>query len=232
MSAVRDEVPEEARYEVKYAAREVEVNRVLNWLLLHPAGFRVAHPDRQINNVYFDTHDYAALDEKLAGTSSRNKLRYRWYGEQLLPAAGTLELKCRRNAFGWKLNHYVTTAPQSTATWPSFIRELRLGATPVMRRWLDENPVVVMINRYQRRYFESADGRVRATIDTGLATWDQRFGPRPNVDRPAPLARSVVLELKFGRHDRDFAAACMRNVPIRVSAHSKYALAVEAIGAT
>jgi hypothetical protein len=224
-------VPTDARYEVKFAADARDLPRVLHWLRMHPAGFRKSYPDRRVNNVYFDTLDYAAFDEKLAGVSNREKLRYRWYGTTALPAAGVLELKCRRNMFGWKLVRNVPQPPDVTGTWRSIVASLRELLPADCHTWLNDNPMPVMINRYDRRYFESGGGRVRATVDTGLVALDQRFKPHPNVDRTAPLGRTVVLELKFGRDDRDHAAEVMHDVPIRVSAHSKYTLAVEAIAA-
>lgn len=228
MSIAPIEVPASARYEVKFAAREQELDRVLHWLRLHPAAFAERYAPRRVNNVYFDTHDYAAFAEKLAGVSERSKLRYRWYGGAALPDVGVLERKCRRNVFGWKQAFEVAAAPRAS-TWPEFAGALRDAVPAAARHLLAEHPVVVMINRYDRRYFESADGRVRATVDTGLVALDQRLDPRPNVDRAAPLTPRVVLELKFARDDRDLAAEHMRDVPFRVSAHSKYALAVVAL---
>lgn len=230
MNAPSEPVSAPMRYEVKFAAAGSHLDRVLAWLRLHPAGFRTAHPDRRVHNVYFDSHDYAAVDEKLAGDSARHKLRYRWYGERALPDAGVLELKCRRNTYGWKLQHPVAAAPACSA-WPAFVRALRAGLPVGPRGWLDEHPAVVLINRYERRYFVSADGRVRMTVDTGLAAYDQRLRARPNTTHAAPMPDQLVLECKFARADRELAVACLGDVPIRVSAHSKYALAVAAIGA-
>lgn len=231
MNAPSLDVPESARHEVKFATGEGELERVLHWLRMHPAGFASPYPARIVNNVYFDTFDYRAVDEKLAGTSARRKLRYRWYGAALLPQAGVLELKCRHNVFGWKLACPVPHAPEPSDSWAGIVAALRRAVSPEGRVWLAEHPATVLINRYLRRYFLSADGRVRATVDTGLVALDQRYKPRPNVDRPAPSVRRLVLELKFARDDRDRAAELMADVPIRVSPHSKYTLAVEAIAA-
>ena len=39
------------------------------------------------------------------------------------------------------------------------------------------------MNRYEREYFVSGDGRVRATIDTRQRAYDQRYGAAEHVVR-------------------------------------------------
>ena len=72
----------EERHEVKFAAYATAIRGMLrHWLHMHPAGFFSPYPERQVNNVYFDTWDYRAYAENLAGVSERSKVRYRWYGD-------------------------------------------------------------------------------------------------------------------------------------------------------
>ena len=70
----------ELRHEVKFAAYAIEYESLCHWLRMHPSGFVKSYPDRQVNNVYFDSWDYRAFAENLAGISQRSKVRYRWYG--------------------------------------------------------------------------------------------------------------------------------------------------------
>ena len=57
------------RHEVKFAAYVIDYADLRHWLHMHPAGFRPAYPDRRVNNIYFDTWDYRAYAENLAGVS-------------------------------------------------------------------------------------------------------------------------------------------------------------------
>jgi len=223
-------VPEDARFEIKFVGYSVLYDTLVNWLQLHPIGFRVPYPDRQVNNVYFDTYDYDAYAENLSGASARTKVRYRWYGQSQTPASGTLEVKRKRNYFGWKLRynvHYLRYAPK--ASWHD-IRRAMVEQVPIeAKHWLDTNPLPVLINRYYRNYFVSADGKVRATIDTHQQVWDQRFTSRPNFNHRASSADTLVVEFKFDRKDQHLANQTLQGIPLRVSRHSKYVNGTRAI---
>lgn len=224
------QVPEDARLEIKFAAYEVELHRLLHWLRLHAAGFFVPFPNRHVNNIYFDTHHHAAFAENLSGASSRTKVRYRWYGQSVPPDAGVLEVKRKRNYFGWKLRYPVENAPYTEdASWQEIHNLLRGQLPHAGKVWLQSNPVPVLINRYYRRYFLSSNGKVRATVDTRQAVWDQRFKPYPNFDHRANLPRTLVVEFKFARNDRNYASSLLQGMPLRVSRHSKYINGVRVI---
>ena len=221
----------EERHEVKFAAYATELARLEHWLLLHPFGFIQPYPDRRINNVYFDTFDYRAYADNLAGVSERNKVRYRWYGDSAGPAAGQLEIKQKRNHFGWKQRFPVAEAPYSgTEGWRAIRENIRRQLPQAGRLWLDQNPLPVMINRYDRRYFATPDNRIRATIDIHQCYYDQRNGDVPNFSRRAIAMDTLVMEFKFARGDRQEAVRLLETVPLRIGRHSKYMNAVNAIG--
>ena len=223
-------VPEHGRREIKFVAYEVHYHTLLQWLGLNAAGFVAPYPDRSVNNVYFDTYDYPAFSDNLFGASSRTKVRYRWYGNSLGPDAGTLEIKCKRNAFGWKLRYPVAKAPyEPSADWRGVRQALLEQLPPDGRRTLNANPFPVLINRYYRKYFLSADGKVRATVDTRQAVMDQRFKPHPNLTHRANLPHTLVVEFKFDRRDWKLASSVLQGIPLRVSRHSKYINGVRAI---
>ncbi len=223
-------IPDDARLEIKFASYEVHQQDLLHWLNFHSAGFKRPYPDRDVNNVYFDTYGTDGYVQNLSGASSRIKLRYRWYGQSIEPSAGTLEVKCKRNYFGWKLRF---ACPQFEAgpndDWLDIRRSLKQQVPLAGRIWLDYHPVPVLINRYHRKYFVSADEKVRITVDTRQSVWDQRMKSVPNYNRAANLPRSLVVEIKFGRPDRDLAVDIIQGIPLRVSRHSKYINGMRAI---
>lgn len=222
---------DEERHEVKFAAYVIEYDRLRHWLRLHPEGFISAYPDRQVNNVYFDTFDYRAYAENLAGVSERSKVRYRWYGDSSGPAAGTLEVKQKKNHFGRKQRFAVATPPwRAGRGWREVRRELRAGLPAAGRLWLDSNPLAIMLNRYRREYYCTADGAVRVTIDTRQQVFDQRYGDVLNLERPAVMQDTLVVEFKFSRDDRQRAVAMLQGFPLRIGRHSKFMNAARAIG--
>jgi hypothetical protein len=224
------QVPENARLEIKFVSQAVEYHKLLSWLQSHPAGFSAPFPPRPVNNVYFDTHCYSAFTENLMGVSARTKVRYRWYGASIEPDTGVLEIKRKRNYFGWKLHYKVPDKPGTQGlSWREIRQNLREHLSQEGRVWFDANPFPIIINRYHRLYFLSADGRIRATVDTKQAVWDQRFKPYPNYSHRANLPNSMVIEFKFNREHRDYASGVLQGMPLRVSRHSKYINGVRAI---
>lgn len=218
------------RYEVKFAAYAVQYPMLRQWIRMHPEAFGVAYPDRNINNVYFDTWDYRAYAENLAGVSDRSKLRYRWYGDSAGPGVGVLELKLKRNRFGTKERYDVDEAPwEPGLDWLQIRERIRQQVSFAGRLHLDQNPLPVMLNRYVRQYFCSANGKVRMTVDREQRHYDQRLGRFPNFSQLAIRPDSLVLEVKFARTSRREAEVILRDVPFRVTRHSKYMNAVRAI---
>jgi len=223
-------VPEGSRQEIKFVTNLRDADVVYQWLRLHPLAFTEAYPMRIVHNIYFDTYEYSAYAENLAGVSDRTKVRYRWYGDSLLPQAGKLEIKQKRNQFGWKLLYKVNDlATNEQTTWKQIRQSIRSQIDHEGALWLDQNPWAVMINHYRRYYYLSACGRIRVTLDFDQMVWDQRKGPRPNVRLKANLPETVVVECKFDRKERDLATQVLNGLPIRVARHSKYMNAVTAI---
>ena len=224
-------IPKDTRIEVKFVAPEVVYPNVLAWLLSRQVMFRKSYPDRWVNNVYFDSYDLQAYEGNLSGISQRIKVRYRWYGLSAAPDVGTLEVKMRRNNFGWKKHFIVEQAPYfDNARWDDIRNLISEQVCKEGETWLQENPQPVLINRYHRCYFESNDKAIRATIDCKQAVWDQRYHSRPNFTRRAhSLPRMMVLELKFPREIREQITQFVNTCPIRMSRNSKYVNGVRSL---
>jgi len=224
-----DEIPDDARYEVKFVAEPHRYHELALWIRLHPAGFRTAYPPRQINNVYFDTEDLDAYAENLTGASARSKVRLRWYAATDAPEAPRIEVKRRRNHLGWKLTYPGCALDLAREPWRPILARLRRSLPPAGRPWLDAQPAPVLINRYLRQYFESSDGQVRATLDFRQSVYDQRFRSRPNLRFQADIPDTVVVEVKFHRSQHALGSRAIAGIPIRVSRNSKYVIGLHSI---
>ena len=77
------------------------------------------------------------------------------------------------------------------------------------------------------RYWQ-VDGRIRVTLDSDNAVYDQA-GPRPNLTRRTPGGGTAVLEGKAAWRDRDLLELVLQHFPYRVSRNSKYLNGVDAI---
>ena len=221
--------PDSARYEVKFVASPLLHRRVEHWIRLRPDGFFSPYPDRLVNNVYFDNFDFFAYEENLVGTSSRTKVRLRWYGDTWTPDACTLELKRRRNMLGWKISHRTGPLDFSTDSWREIRAKLRRELPDSARFWLDANPQPVLINRYRRQYFESSDRKVRLTLDLDQQVYSQTTGLRPNRSRKTNLPATLVVECKFASEDRRRGIETIQGLSLRVGRNSKYVIGVQSL---
>jgi hypothetical protein len=223
-------VPESARLEIKFVSYEINFHEILQWLHLHDIGFHEHHSPRIVHNIYFDTPDYETFEINLAGVSSRFKVRYRWYGEELEPDKGTLEIKCRRNNYGWKESFKIKDRIyQPDLTLRQFSSNLIDALPPEGKKWFMNYSLPILLNQYRRRYFVSFDNKLRVTFDTKLAVWDQRFKPYLNIKNKGNMSNIMVMEVKFDPQDKDLASHFMHGLPLRNSRHSKYVSGIFAI---
>lgn len=226
-------IPENARLEIKFVSSKTNLNTIKTWITLHPANFISPFPNRQVNNIYFDSYDYAAYEENLSGASGRAKVRYRWYGNSIAPSAGALEVKRKRNYFGWK-NSYKVQPPvlsHNNASWHIIRSDIRKQLPNDGKLWFDSYPFPVLINRYYRRYFVTSDQKIRATLDSDQKVFDQRYSSTLNHSKESKSPQTIILEIKFARQNRDLAIQIVKDLPIRISRHSKYMVGVNAITA-
>ncbi len=216
-------VPAETRCEIKFVAPELEYHRLLHWLSQHPYCFYQEYPDRQVNNIYFDSLDFQSYKDNISGASSRLKVRYRWYGSSVEPAQGALEIKCKRNQYSWKLIYdFKNTIDLGEGDWPQIRKALSRHLPSEAKKWVDTHPVPILLNRYQRKYFRCKHEKIRVTLDTVIRVYDQTRKPYPNLTFQTNMPRIFVMEVKFPRELRNKASEIIRDIPIRVSRHSKY----------
>lgn len=201
------------RYERKYHIEQLDAQQVAQIVRGLPAGFRTAYPDRQVNNIYFDTPQLTCFQDNIDGVSKRQKFRARWYGEDVLKIEqAQLEIKYKDNALGGKL-HYDLEA-------------FELGGLAGLTKQVNElvphqfalSPS--LLNSYNRAYYETLCGRFRLTIDSDLRYHGIRHSPR--FSRYQIRERAIILELKYDEGHEEAAAELCRFLPFRLSKNSKY----------
>jgi hypothetical protein len=224
MNKMRKNVSEpEWRYERKMLPAGTDPASVEHRIRLHPAGFREVYPPREVNNLYLDTLGRADFYEHVQGVSSRCKTRIRWYGPLNGPIErATLELKIKRGVVGCKESYPVAGFALSHAADADTLRsELsELPAPAAVRAAVDLRRPSLM-NRYARRYYLSADGLVRLTLDTKLQYYDPRDPLRP-LAHPVRDTRAQVIELKYAPDHAAEAAEIVNRLPFRITRCSKY----------
>jgi len=216
------------RREIKYVANEMFIIQICSWLETSRLGLRKQFPDRVVNNIYYDTHDYDAYADNLDGISKRTKLRYRWYGLSPTPVAGRIELKKRVNAYGAK-EFYSVDLDKEILIHSELFQSIRGSAPPEWDALLDFYSVPVIYNRYHRSYYISQCKRVRVTFDRKHDVMDQRMSGFINTRKKANAPQYIVVEVKFTPDLTDYVSSMVADIPMRISRNSKYINAVNSV---
>ena len=222
---------EPLRYELKFVALPTEASHILQWLRAHRLAFRESYQPRRVNSVYFDSLEYSDYAETIEGMSGRSKVRLRWYGKHTSEITGQLELKNKRNFLSWKLKYELVAPISLDESWNRITETLRRNLARAGLPWLIERPQPVIMNCYMRRYFETRDGSIRATIDTDQEVYDQRYGTRPNLRRRTPISPATILEVKAPPELAPEVGAALASLRLRVTRNSKYCQALQYVSA-
>ena len=216
-----------SRYEIKFVTESFHYHNILNWLNQHNSYLKIEYPDRQVNNIYFDSYSHNSYCENIYGSSIKSKVRFRWYGSSEEPKIGSLEIKCKRNQLNWKLIYKIQEDIQKNGgNWKSIQSEIRRQVPVEGRKWMEMNPLPILINRYKRKYLVSRDKKIRVTLDSDLKIYDQSRKPTPNYCLKSNLPEVVVMEIKFSGNLREHFAQAFRDIPWRSSRFSKYVAGV------
>lgn len=213
----------ERRYELKLVTPETGLSVVRSWIRLHPEGFRTAFPPRRVNSIYLDTPGYRNLSENLAGVPDRQKLRLRWYGEvNDVVENPMLEMKIKEANMGHKKQEKLDHSLDLGRTWSEILAGVKTAVSPSFLPILKQHNQPTIINSYQREYYVTPDGEVRLTLDFDQCVFDQRLSMMPNVKRPLPIEKELVIELKAPPEQTERLTDIMGRFPLLRSRNSKY----------
>jgi hypothetical protein len=220
------------RYELKLTCAAHYLAQARAWIRLHPEVFRVAYAPRTVHNLYLDTPELNSFNANRAGMPDRQKLRLRWYGEQgvggdkrnkrSLVAEPVLELKYKMNLLGGKQQQALACELDWQRPYSELLATVKKAAGPQWQQWLTTATQPTLINYYQREYYITVDGAIRATLDYAQVIFDQRLQPYPNLSRPIPLTDFVVIELKATPEHIERLQEAVGRFPIPRSRNSKY----------
>jgi hypothetical protein len=216
----------EPRYEVKMLCAESAAPAVLAELRIATSGLRATYAPRVVQSIYLDTHGGRAVADNLAGVSDREKIRFRWYGEDACTVRGQLECKRRSNMLGNKLVASLAAPIEVRGVHRvAFMRALRAASPPEWRERLGAHLEPAQWIRYWRAYFATADGEVRVTVDRDLQAFDLRNAWVLRDDRPTPVPRVLIVECKAPIAQRGRIEALLQELPLQVDKCSKFILA-------
>jgi len=217
------------RYERKFLPDRLSPSAAEASLKLHPALFARAFPERTVNNIYLDSPDLRHYLNHLNGAAERLKVRIRWYGTPLggIPRP-VLELKHKRGDVGHKQSYPLPPLSFQNGFCPDAVRAiLRDADLPDLARSQVLCLEPLLFNSYQRRYFCSADGRYRVTLDFNLKFARPRRGLRLPPEAFHPFT-GLILELKYAPEDAPGVESITNRFPFRLTRFSKYVAGIDA----
>jgi len=219
-----------SRFERKMRVTHAERHFLEALIRNHAARFTEAFPSRSIHNLYFDTPLQTFYRDHVNGVPERHKVRIRWYGDADHDrGALQLEIKSKK---GWIVQKSCWALPNfeseglldlsivsklvERSDCPRLVCELIRGLEPAL------------INRYQRRYYRSGDGKVRVTIDDDLCYF-RPFG-RLGRSMEGYADDAVIVEIKFDSRHAAAGRAVSEAFPIPLQKNSKYITGMELLG--
>ena len=214
------------RYERKFVISKLSPADIELLIRCHPAIFSEIFYKRAINNVYLDTVRLRHYQDSVTGVSSRRKIRIRWYGDICRTAgSANLEVKSKNGLLVLKHSYPIKTFALNSDL-RCLQRALSESELPVMM--MDELTHLrpSLFNRYQRKYFLSADRAFRITLDTELVFM------RPDHLHPSFFSHwkqrwNSILELKYSLGLEDEVTTIANFFPFRMTKSSKYAEGIE-----
>ena len=210
------------RYEKKFVVVDQSISEVEAVIKSNPFLFRSIYHERQVNNIYFDTPKFDYFYDNVNGNSRRKKIRVRWYGDLFGEIdRPVIEAKIKSGDLGTKrarkINGFLIPKQFSISSFESLMRQFGQEESELLLHGCRPT----LVNSYIRRYYLSADGRFRVTLDRDLKYYRIGFSSTSTL---APLTdrRKLILELKYDQANYDSAREITKYFPYRLNKNSKY----------
>lgn len=182
--------------------------------------FYSTYPNRRINSLYFDNHQYEYLTDSIEGNSLRTKKRIRWYGQSKDKCTGTLEIKRKQGYLSWKESYKESHILNTCSTeWKDFILQKKNQSLP-HHELLNLKPKSIVC--YDRSYYCSFDRKIRITVDQNITTFDQFKFYSPNFTNSRKLFATIIIEIKIDKENSRLLRSVIKELPFSPKRFSKY----------
>jgi hypothetical protein len=220
---------ENYRYERKFFISALTKQEVESIVKLHPAMFSEIYQQRFVNNLYFDSFGMNSYFDNVNGSMSRVKFRIRWYDDLFgFVKKPVLELKIKNGLLGRKVSFPLNSFSISEDNFDLdvILDAVKNSDVPDALKLKFSSLEPSLLNRYNRKYYLSADGNYRITIDAEMICY-QVNAHNQSLSQKFLDKTNTVLELKYNQ-DKDYYADQITNYfPFRLTKSSKYVSGVE-----
>tara|TARA_B100001121_G_scaffold21104_1_gene16465 strand:- start:1638 stop:2312 length:675 start_codon:yes stop_codon:yes gene_type:complete len=206
------------RFERKWLFRSNNYLAMINSLLRSKLFFRTQYPLRKVNSIYFDTQDYVSIRQNLDGVSNKKKIRIRWYGNKNIINKPIIEIKSKKG--------FETKKESISIKELNNLNLLNLDNLKTIQEILNfklkQKKVIhpVLTTHYEREYFISLNGKIRATVDYNLKSIF--LNNLSQIDIVKNFKNICILEFKYPTSLDKYVRKNLRDVSLRLSKNSKF----------
>ncbi len=233
--------PTPARHECKYLVARHCPKYLETLIKLHPSFFHEIYQQRIINNLYFDNLNLDNYFANLDGIGYRVKQRLRFYTQEYLrvkshkivnqTSSPHFEIKIRSGDLISKKNYssaetFVTLSKKIPPVFHPLFSINKNSRSINNLLFLEKASLLqpVILNSYTRKYFLSADKKVRITIDSDIR-YHQSNHKQVIWNKYWQLP-ATIMEIKADVQDEHHIAEIAKHFPLPLTKSSKYVLGV------
>ena len=181
------------RYERKWIYRSNDHLTLINSLIRSNLFFNKQYPNRRVNSIYFDDINHSSIRQNLDGISEKKKIRVRWYGAQNQLVNPVLEIKNKKGLETKKETYKISEL--DGLKFPDF-KNLDLIKNTVNSQKKSKNTILpILTTNYDRQYFVSNNGKIRATIDYNLKSIHLKNPSQIEIVKN--FSSTCILEVKY-----------------------------------
>ena len=206
------------RYERKWIYRSNDHLTLINSLIRSNLFFNKQYPNRRVNSIYFDDINHSSIRQNLDGISEKKKIRVRWYGTQNQLVNPVLEIKNKKGLETRKETYKISEL--DGLKFPDF-KNLDLIKNTVNLQKKSKNTILpILTTNYDRQYFVSNNGKVRATIDYNLKSIHLKNPSQMEIVKI--FSSTCILEIKYPTNLDKYVRLNLKEITLRLSKNSKY----------
>jgi SPX domain protein involved in polyphosphate accumulation len=207
------------RYERKFVINYL-TNKQLEYIVKSsPLFFSELYCSRYINNIYYDSIILDSYFDNVEGLSSRSKCRIRWYGDKFGEVNNSfLEIKSKVGPLGTKVKYSLKPFILGSNRHYNLQELIEKHNEPIIHYVKFIRPI--LINRYKRQYYQSANCNYRITIDTNIS-----YSKISNLNDNHLIQKNdnmIILEIKYSNLDCEDIDKVINSFPFRLNKNSKY----------
>ena len=203
------------RFERKWIFNSNNYLILVNAVIRSNLFFRNQYPQRKVNSIYFDTNNYTSILQNLDGISDKKKIRIRWYGDEKIMIDPAIEIKSKN---GFETKKEIIEIKELNNIQPlnlDMINE-KLNAKLNLKKLV----LPILTTNYDRQYFVSFDGKIRATVDYNLKSNFLKNLSQINIIKN--FKKICILELKYSTSLDKYVRQNLKDISLRLTKNSKF----------